>query len=129
MVGKRLRDEAGFSLPELMVAIFVGGILFAAGLVFVVVTSRQSAAQQDRVSQTDDARNALSAMTSELRDATSVQLVNERSTAHWRTFVSPARLSILVSRNAPERRGEPTPRSSSGTSSTRTISRSSRVPI
>jgi prepilin-type N-terminal cleavage/methylation domain-containing protein len=78
-VGRRLSREGGFTFPELTVAILVTGIIAAAGVTFVVVSTHQWGDQQGRVSATDKARNALIQMTSELRDATSVKLVNART--------------------------------------------------
>lgn len=60
-------------------AIIILAVLAAAAMTFIVVSSRQYAGQQDRVQATDDARNALLNMTSELRDATSVKLVDART--------------------------------------------------
>lgn len=77
--GGRLRSERGFTVPELAMTIIILAVLAAAAMTFVVTSSNQYAGQQDRVQATDDARNALARMTSELRDATSVQLVDSRT--------------------------------------------------
>ncbi len=74
-----MRDERGFTFPELTVAILVTGIIVSAGFTFVVISVHQWGNQQGRVTATDKARNALNSMTSELRDATSVKLVNART--------------------------------------------------
>ncbi len=74
--GRRIRDEGGFTVPELSVAAVVSSIVAAAGLAFVVVSIHQWGNQEGRVSATDDARNALNSMAVELRDAPSVTLVN-----------------------------------------------------
>jgi prepilin-type N-terminal cleavage/methylation domain-containing protein len=75
----RYLRQGGFAVPELAVAIAVSGIIAAAALTFVVVSSRQYEGQQDRVYATDKARNALMEMTSELRDAPHVQFVDART--------------------------------------------------
>lgn len=79
VVSRSLKADRGFTMVELMVGILVGGIIAAAGFTFVVVTSRQYESQQDRVYATDDARNAQLKMVTELRDATSVRLVDQRT--------------------------------------------------
>ena len=76
---EQMRSEGGFSLPELSVAIMVSGVIVAAGLTFIVVSAHQWGNQEGRVTATDKARNALIVMTSELRDATEVTLVDART--------------------------------------------------
>lgn len=71
--------EHGFTLPELSVAILVLGIVSTAILTFVVVSAGQFRNQDERVSATDEARTALLTMTSEIRDAGSVRLVDART--------------------------------------------------
>jgi Tfp pilus assembly protein PilW len=75
-VRRRFACEGGFSFPELSVAMVVTIIVAAAGLAFIGVSIHQWGNQEGRTSATDDARNALNSMATELRDAASVKLVN-----------------------------------------------------
>lgn len=79
LLGRTIRDERGFTLPELAVGIAVTLIIAAAGMTFIVLAGHQLSNQGERVSATDDARNALLAMTSEIRDATLVTIVDART--------------------------------------------------
>src|SRR5687768_4456790 len=75
----KVRDEGGFTLPELSVAIIVMLIVVAAVLAFILVAIRQYSGQEERVTQTDQARNAMLRITSELRDAGAVTQVDART--------------------------------------------------
>jgi Tfp pilus assembly protein PilW len=75
-IRRRVAHEGGFAFPELSVAMLVTGIVVASGLAFVVVSVHQWGGQEGRVAATDSARNALNAISLELRDAASVTLVN-----------------------------------------------------
>lgn len=74
-----LREQGGFTLPELAVGTTVMLIIAVAVLTFIVVSARQYSGQEDRVTATDDARNALLRITGELRDAGGVTFVDERT--------------------------------------------------
>ncbi len=71
--------EGGFTLPELAVATMVMLIIGAAVLTFIVISARQYTGQEDRVTTTDDARNALLLITNELRDAGAVTFVDSQT--------------------------------------------------
>jgi prepilin-type N-terminal cleavage/methylation domain-containing protein len=75
----KLRDEGGFTLPELSVAVIVMLIVGAAVMTFIVVAARQYSGQEDRVTHTDEARNALQRITGELRDAGAVSYIDART--------------------------------------------------
>jgi Tfp pilus assembly protein PilW len=72
-----MRHEGGFTLPELAVATTVTLIIGVAVLSFIVLSARQYTGQEDRVTTTDEARNALLRITNELRDAGAVTWVDQ----------------------------------------------------
>ena len=74
-----VRDEGGFTLHELSVAAAVMLIIAAAVMTFIVVAIRQYSNQEERVTQTDQARNAMMRITGELRDAGAVVHLNDRT--------------------------------------------------
>ncbi len=69
--------QGGFTLPELAVTTTVMLIIGVAVLSFIVVSARQYTGQEDRVTTTDEARNALLRITNELRDAGAVTFVDQ----------------------------------------------------
>jgi prepilin-type N-terminal cleavage/methylation domain-containing protein len=75
----KVRDEGGFTLHELSVGVAVMLIIAAAVMAFIVIAARQYSNQEERVTQTDQARNAMMRITSELRDAGAVTHVNDRT--------------------------------------------------
>ncbi len=83
---KRLRNNAGFSLAELMVAVAVTGLLMAGvfGILSTSIMSFQNTADQGANMQL--ARNALTEITNELRNATDITV----------TATNPANLTYTV---------------------------------
>jgi Tfp pilus assembly protein PilW len=61
------------------VAIIVMLIVVAAIMTFIALAARQYSGQEERVTQTDQARNALMTITSELRDAGAVIHTDDRT--------------------------------------------------
>lgn len=69
---KRLRDERGFTLPELMIATAVIGLIMAGIFVLQVGGQQAYLFGSNRVETQQNARVALDLMTRELRAATSI---------------------------------------------------------
>ena len=72
----RLRDERGFTFPELAVTMAIGLIVIAAVMGFIVVALHQWQNKEDRVSSIDESRNSLQRIVAELRDANPITVVN-----------------------------------------------------
>jgi type II secretory pathway pseudopilin PulG len=66
-VRQRLRQEDGFTLPELLTTLTIGMILVLATLSLVEVTMRKTGETQDRVEALQGGRLAMDTMTRELR--------------------------------------------------------------
>lgn len=81
---KRLREEDGLTLPELAVTAILLAIIAVAVMTFIVVSARQYGNQEDRVTTTDEARNALMRISSDLRDAGAVSVAGGVVTAEVR---------------------------------------------
>jgi len=64
---QRLRQEDGFTLPELLTTMTIGLILVLATMTLVEVTMRRTGESQDRVEALQGGRIALDTMTRELR--------------------------------------------------------------
>ena len=64
---QRLRQEDGFTLPELLTTMTIGMILVLATMTLVEVTMRRTGESQDRVEALQGGRIALDTMTRELR--------------------------------------------------------------
>jgi type II secretory pathway pseudopilin PulG len=64
---ERLRQEDGFSLPELLTTLMIGMVLVLASLSLVEVTMRRTGETQDRIEALQGGRLALDTITRELR--------------------------------------------------------------
>ena len=73
------RRCGGFTFPELTVGFAVALIIAVAAMTFILISARQWQTQEERVSTTDDARNALHSMIAELRDASAVTFVDAQT--------------------------------------------------
>ncbi len=80
----QLAAEGGFTLTELLVVAGVLAIVAIAIMTFILVSARTFGSQEDRVTRTDDARNALLRISSELRDAGTVTITGGVVTAQVR---------------------------------------------
>ncbi len=67
VMSARLRQEDGFTLPELLTTMMIGLILVLATLTLVEVTMRRTGESQDRVEALQGGRLAMDTMTRELR--------------------------------------------------------------
>lgn len=87
----RLKSESGFSLPELLVTMFAGIILFMATLTVLDVSMRQNARTTDRVQTTQIGRTAMERLAQELHSScvwATVPPVQSGSTANTLWFIS-----------------------------------------
>src|SRR4051812_32253192 len=64
---KRLRQQEGFTLPEMLVTMSIGLIVALAGLTLVDVTMRRSGEISARIEAVQSGRGAMDTMTRELR--------------------------------------------------------------
>lgn len=82
MINKRRKNQAGFSLVELLVAVAVLGMLMAAafGVLSTSIRSFQNTADQGANIQLS--RNALNEISNEIRNATAVNVVSPSSISY-----------------------------------------------
>lgn len=76
---RKCRSQGGFTLPELTVGLAVTMIIAVAVMSFILISTRLWQTQEERVSTTDEARNALQIVVTELRDAPLVAWADERT--------------------------------------------------
>jgi prepilin-type N-terminal cleavage/methylation domain-containing protein len=77
--GRRLRaDESGFSLPELLVTIILGVIVFGIPGALWLTDRNTQTNIQSRATATQDAETMLERMTREMRQATSATVLNSQ---------------------------------------------------
>ncbi len=70
--------EAGFTIPELLIAASIMLIIAVATMALIGVSVRQNQNQYDRVVAVDDGRNGLLEMTSEIRSAVALDSVSSQ---------------------------------------------------
>ena len=78
-LSRKCRSQGGFTLPELTVGFAVTMIIAVAVMTFILISTRQWQTQEERVGSTDEARNALHAVLTELREAPMVAWANDRT--------------------------------------------------
>lgn len=71
----RVAARAGFTILELTIAMFVGAILIASVVMLTVFTSRTFAMMGNYVDMNSDSRNAVDAMSREIRNASNLLAV------------------------------------------------------
>jgi prepilin-type N-terminal cleavage/methylation domain-containing protein len=69
----RLREPGGFSLPELIIAASMVLIIATAGLALLLTGQRQQIRQEFRTTSLDDARDAMTRMAREVREAAAIE--------------------------------------------------------
>jgi prepilin-type N-terminal cleavage/methylation domain-containing protein len=74
LVTRRLRQDAGFTLPELLVVIFISGIVLAGAASFVNVILRQSSGTMLRTEATQRGRLVLDRITQSIRSQVCVDV-------------------------------------------------------
>ena len=76
---QRIRsEEAGFGLPEMLVASMITLIIAVAAMALMLTSFRQSDNQSDRIVALDNARNGMLKMVAEIRNASALESINQQ---------------------------------------------------